>query len=226
MWQFLFDLDGTILDTTELILQSFTHTFETGLGESVSREELLVHFGRPLAEQFRIMRSGLSDHEIERLVGIYREHNESAHDALVTIVPGADVALKRLKAEGFSLGIVTSKRLNMTLQGLKGAHLDDLFDVIVHMDSTARHKPHPEPVEYALELMGGTPAEAAYVGDSPYDMASGHAAGVRTVGLIYNTFREPELKEAGADVVVQDWSQVVETLLGWARKSEGNLTER
>ncbi|WP_338055106.1 HAD-IA family hydrolase [Sulfobacillus harzensis] len=220
MWQFLFDFDGTILDTTDLILKSFAHTFETGLGESISREELLVHFGRPLAEQFRIMRPALSDAEIERLVAIYREHNEITHDELVSIVPGADAGLRRLKALGFPLGIVTSKRLNMTEQGLKGAGLFDLFDVIVHMDSTPNHKPHPEPVQHALKIMGGAPERAAYVGDSPYDMAAGRAAGVRTLGLIYNTFSEPVLREAGADVIAHDWEQVVETLLGWAKSNQ------
>ena len=216
MWQFLFDLDGTILDTTELILNSFVHAFREGLGETVTEDELMVHFGRPLLTQFRVMRPHLEDAEIDRLVNIYRQHNETEHDRFVTVVPGADEGLRTLHAKGFPLGIVTSKRLNLTEHGLRLFGLLDLFQVVVHMDSTPRHKPHPEPVQHALSLMGGTPEQAAYVGDSPYDMTSGKEAGVHTVGLVYNTFTESVLREAGADVTVRGWPEIVETLLTWA----------
>lgn len=216
MWQFLFDLDGTILDTTELILNSFVHAFREGLGETVTEDELMVHFGRPLITQFQVMRPNLSDADIHRLVEIYRQHNETEHDRFVTVVPGADQGLRTLHAKGFPLGIVTSKRLTLTEHGLRQFGLLDLFQVVVHMDSTPRHKPHPEPVQHALSLMGGQPDQAAYVGDSPYDMTSGKQAGVRTVGLIYNTFTDPVLQEAGADVTARSWPEIVETLLGWA----------
>lgn len=216
LWQFLFDLDGTILDTTELILESFTYAFQEGLGEPVTREELLVHFGRPLVEQFRIMRPALPQVQIDRLTDLYREHNHAEHDRFTTVVPGAEEGLRALARAGYPLGIVTSKRHGMTMHGLERFGLESLFRVVVHMDSTAKHKPHPEPVQHAMQLMGGTPERAAYVGDSPYDMASGRAAGVRTVGLIYNTFTESVLRDAGAERVVHSWPEVVGTLMGWA----------
>jgi len=218
LWHFLFDLDGTILDTTELIMTSFIHTFHEGLGEDVTREELMVHFGRPLEEQFETMRPQLSEDAIARLVNIYREHNEFEHDRFVSVVPGADRGLRTLAEAGFPLGIVTSKRLALTVQGLKQFGLYELFQVVVHSDSTKNHKPHPEPVEHAMALMGGKPGEAAYVGDSPYDMAAGRAAGVRTLGLVYNTFSEATLREAGADRIVQGWPDIVDTLLDWANR--------
>ena len=213
MWHFLFDLDGTILDTTELILKSFVYAFREGLGETVSTEELMVHFGRPLEEQFRVMRPQLSGSEIDRLVNIYRQHNEMEHDRWVCVVPGADTGLRNLHDAGFPLGIVTSKRLNMTIHGLKLFSLDSLFQVIVHMDSTVNHKPHPEPVLHALELMGGVPQKAVYMGDSPYDMMSGHDAEVKTVGFVYNTFTCEVLKHAGADRVVSTWRDASDILL-------------
>ena len=216
MWQFLFDLDGTILDTTELILNSFVHAFREGLGETVTEDELMVHFGRPLETQFRVMRPRLEDADIHRLVQIYRQHNETEHDRFVAVVPGADKGLRALYDKGFPLGIVTSKRLDLTEHGLRQFGLLDLFQVVVHMDSTPRHKPHPEPVQHALSLMGGRPEQAAYVGDSPYDMTSGKEAGVRTLGLIYNTFTDAVLRETGADVTIHRWSEIVETWLGWA----------
>lgn len=216
MWQFLFDLDGTILDTTNLILQSFVHAFAEGLGQVVTHEELMVHFGRPLEAQFRIMCSDLPGDEINRLISIYREHNEAQHDAWVSLVPGAGEGLRELAHQGYALGIVTSKRLDLTVHGLQLFGLDELFEVIVHADSTTQHKPHPEPVQRALELMKGDPDRAAYIGDSPYDMAAGCGAGLHTVGLVHNTFSADVLRQAGAEVVVSRWSEVVQTLTGWA----------
>lgn len=222
MWTFLFDLDGTILDTTDLIVQSFVHAFEAGLGQQVGHDELMVHFGRPLQEQFRIMRPELPPQEIDRLVNIYIEHNHAQHDLRIDVVPGADVGLKSLKEQGFRLGIVTSKRQELTVRGLSLFQLEGLFDVVVHMDSTKHHKPHPEPVEHAMTLLGAEPGRTAYVGDSPYDMASGKAAGVRTLGLVHNTFSEAVLREAGAEDVVFGWAAIVETLTRWVAGYEKN----
>lgn len=216
VWTFLFDLDGTILDTTDLIMKSFIHTFQEELQETVSREELMLHFGRPLEDQFRIMRPTASDEMVGRLVRVYREHNEVFHDQLVTVVPGAAEGLQTLFNAGHPLGIVTSKRYDLTAHGLRQFGLLDLFQVIVHSDSTEHHKPHPEPVEHALHLMGKEPRYAAYVGDSPYDMRAGREAGTRPLGLVYNTFSEAALREAGAADVVDSWPRIVETLLSWA----------
>ncbi len=216
MWQMLFDLDGTILDTTDLILKSFVHTFNEGLHRTVTHEELVMHFGRPLAAQFQLMCPDLPDPEIERLVAIYREHNERLHDQWARVVPGADRGLRALHARGFPLGIVTSKREDLTLHGLELFGLHELFHVIVHAESTTRHKPHPEPVELARKLLGGSAEETAYVGDSPYDMMAGRSSGVHTLGLVHNTFSIDVLQEAGAEAVVFDWGDVTKTLTGWA----------
>lgn len=216
MWQMLFDLDGTILDTTDLIVKSFVHAFNEGLQRTVTHGELVRHFGRPLAVQFQLMCPELPESEIERLVTIYRQHNEEQHDQWVRVVPGADRGLRALHAHGFPLGIVTSKREDLTLHGLELFGLRDLFQVIVHAESTTRHKPHPEPVELALKRLGAKPEETAYVGDSPYDMMAGRSSGVHTLGLVHNTFAIDVLKEAGAQAVVFDWTDVVKTLTGWA----------
>jgi pyrophosphatase PpaX len=220
LWCFLFDLDGTILDTTELIFQSFEHAFREGLGQTVTREELLVHFGRPLIEQFHTMCPHLHDSERQHLVDLYLAHNESLHDDYISVVPGAPDGLQRLYEAGYPLGIVTSKRKNLTVHGLQLFGLDKLFDVIVHMDSTVRHKPDPDPVLHALNLIGGLPVSSAYVGDSPYDVMAGRAAGVRTVGFVYNTFSAPMLRQAGADTIATSWPQIVEVLTEWAGQEE------
>ncbi len=224
MWRFLFDLDGTILDTTDLIVQSFLYTFARGLGEVVTREDVIEHFGRPLTEQLQTLRPGLPEKEVARLAEMFHQHDRAQHDRLVALVPGADEGLALLAEKGYKMGVVTSKRLDLTLQGLKLFNLDQFFEVIVHKDSTTHHKPHAEPVRHALTLMGADPSRTAYVGDSPYDMQSGHAAGVRTLGLVYNTFTQEQLRTAGADRVVNSWPEVVEVLTQWSSSVEADAT--
>ncbi len=203
----LCDLDGTILDTTELILASFRHAFASR-GEVVPDTLLLEHFGRPLAESFRRLRPGWSDDEVRQMVGRYLDHNHQEHDGGVSLVPGADGALHTLRSLGYRLAIVTSKREAMADHGLTLFGLRALFEVLVHADSTALSKPDPAPVQYALRQMDVPPQRAVMVGDSPYDMMAAQRAGCHTVGLVHNTFSASDLLGAGAERVVSRWDEI------------------
>ena len=207
----LCDLDGTILDTMELILLSFHYAFEVGLGQTVSDDELLLYFGQTLDDQFRQMRPDLSSSEIERLVEIYRTHNHLEHDRHIDLIPGADHALKILHHAGYPLGLVTSKRLDMAQHGLEMFDLWAYFSVVVHHDSTTQHKPRPDPILEALRMFSADPHTAVYVGDSPYDMQAAKSAGCQALGLAYNTFTVDDLVKAGADRVCTTW----EAALHW-----------
>jgi pyrophosphatase PpaX len=216
----LFDLDGTILDTTDLIVESFIYTFAEGLGQTVTRAEVMPYFGRSLDEQFYVMRPDLSAAEVSRLVGLYRRHNHAHHDGMVTVMPGAAAVLQTLAAEHVPMGIVTSKRLDMTRQGLDLYHLWPLFACVVHHDSTVQHKPAPDPVLRALEEMGASAPHSWYIGDSPYDMQSAKAAGCHAVGFCYNTFAAQELVDAGAEHLVRSWQELY---AWWGSRSEPTL---
>ena len=88
-----------------------------------------------------------------------------------------------MKSEGRRLGVVSAK-LRPTVEGVfESAGMRDLFDVVVGSDDTERHKPEPEPVLKALELLAARPGDAAYVGDSPFDVAAARAAGVYAVAV-------------------------------------------
>lgn len=209
----LCDLDGTLVDTMDLILASFHYAFETGLGELVTDQELLVYFGQTLEDQFGRMRPHLTAPEIARMVAIYREHNHREHDARVFLVPGADRALEKLRNEGYDLGIVTSKRLDMAQHGLELFDLWQHFSVVVHEGSTSQHKPHPAPILRALELWQTSSEHVVYVGDSPYDMMAAKAAGCTALGLAYNTFPSEDLRQAGADSVHTTWESAVNWIM-------------
>ncbi len=205
----LCDLDGTILDTMELILASYHYAFLEGLGQTVTDAELMPYFGQTLDDQFAQMRPDLSDSEIERLVDIYRNHNHKEHDSHISIIPGADVALHKLYAMGYPLGIATSKRLDMARHGLELFGLWSYFSVVVHHDSTHLHKPHPDPLLAAIKDWGVDGSEVVYIGDSPYDMKAAKSAGCQALGLAYNTFTVNDLKQAGADTVHTTWDSAL-----------------
>lgn len=208
----LFDFDGTLVDTTEMILQSMRHATSSVLGrDDFSREELLANVGQPLPRQMELFDAG----KAELLLEAYRAHHEEHHDALIAEFPGVDEALSRLRAAGARIVVVTSKRrrsVEMALEMFPG--LDLVVDRFVTMEDTERHKPHPEPLLKGLELMGGVPKdEAVYVGDSPFDVQAAKAAGLRSVAVSWGAFSEDSLREAEPDHLVPDIDSVVDLLL-------------
>ena len=208
----LFDFDGTLVDTTEMIFQSMRHATSSVLGrDDFSREELLANVGQPLPRQMEI----LDAEKAELLLEAYRAHHEEHHDALIAEFPGVDEALYRLRAAGVRVVVVTSKRrrsVEMALEKFPG--LDLVVDLFVTMEDTREHKPHPEPLLKGLELAGDVPREkAVYVGDSPFDVQAAKAAGLTSVAVSWGAFSEDTLREADPDHLVPDIDAAVDLLL-------------
>jgi pyrophosphatase PpaX len=135
-------------------------------------------------------------------VRVYREHNEPLHEGLELFV-GMEELLAELHEQGRRLGIVTAKRRGTVQRAFDALGIERFFDAVVTTESTRRGKPDPEPVLRALELLGSTPSDAAFVGDSPFDMGAGKAAGVFTVGVSWGGIHSDHLLvEAGADLIV------------------------
>jgi pyrophosphatase PpaX len=207
----LFDFDGTLVDTTDLIYQSMRHATGEVLGREISRDVLMANVGQPLPRQMEL----LSAEHAEALLDSYRLHNEENHDALIKEFPGVEESLARLKAAGVRVGVVTSKRrfsVDMALKNFPG--LGDVVDQWVTMEDTTEHKPRPEPLLKGLELLGNVPREqAAYVGDSPFDVAAAKAAAVESVAVSWGAFSEDALRAAEPDHLAPDLDAAVDVLL-------------
>ena len=207
----LFDFDGTLVDTTDLIYQSMRHATGEVLGREISRDVLMANVGQPLPRQMEL----LSAEHAEALLDSYRLHNEENHDALIREFPGVEESLARLKAAGVRVGVVTSKRrfsVEMALKTFPG--LGEVVDTWVTMEDTTEHKPRPEPLLKGLELLGNVPREqAAYVGDSPFDVTAAKAAGVESVAVSWGAFSEDALRVAEPDQLVPDLDAAVDVLL-------------
>ncbi|HEV8044266.1 MAG TPA: HAD hydrolase-like protein [Rubrobacter sp.] len=208
----LFDFDGTLVDTTEMIHQSMRHATSSVLGrDHIPRETLLANVGQPLPRQMEI----IDAEKAELLLEAYRSHHEEHHDALIGEFPGVEESLSRLRSAGIKVAVVTSKRrlsVEMALKNFPG--LRNVVDRFVTLEDTTQHKPHPEPLLRGLDLLGGVPKErAAYVGDSPFDVQAAKAAGLTSVAVSWGAFPEDRLREAEPDHLVPDIDAAVDVLL-------------
>jgi len=193
----LFDLDGTLIDSIELIRRSYEHTLRVHFDRALTPEDWLAGLGRPLRWQFA--HYSQDPREVEAMIATYRAYNHEHHDAMVTAFPGAVDAVRALKDEGVALAIVTSKLNAGARRGLAIAGFQGLFDTIVGADDVQVHKPDPAPVIAALALLGRPAETAVMVGDSPHDLASGRAAGARTAAVAWGPFEREELERTRPD---------------------------
>jgi pyrophosphatase PpaX len=193
----LFDLDGTLIDSVRLILDSYHHTLAAHGLPPRSDEEWLRGVGTPLSVQL----AEWSDDRgtLEALIATYREYNLAHHDRMVTVYPGVVTSVEAIRAAGRRTGLVTSKNRQGALRGLTLAKLERMMDVLVCADEVTNPKPHPEPVEKAVGLLGADPRTTVYVGDSIHDMVSGRAAGVRTAAALWGPFGRAHLEGATPD---------------------------
>ena len=188
----LFDLDGTVIDSGAIILASMKHAAETVLGAAPSDRELMATVGGPgLEAQMRT----LDPDRVEELVRVYRAHNEPLHEELECCA-GMDDVLVRLADQGHRLGIVTAKRRETVELAFDRVPLGHLFEVVVGGDETTRHKPDPEPLLLALQRLGADAEDAAYVGDSPFDIRAAKAGGLHAIGVTWGKIHAREQIES------------------------------
>lgn len=187
----LFDLDGTLIDSIELILESARHAFADRDGYAPTDAEWLTGIGIPLTAMFR--RYARDDADVDALIARYREYQLEHHDRLVRRYDSVAETVAVLRRRGHPMAIVTSKAVWLARRGLETVGLGDAFSVIVGCDSCTRHKPDPEPVLLALDQLGCAPDCAVFVGDSVYDVHAGNAAGVTTVAALWGPFSREDL---------------------------------
>lgn len=211
----LFDLDGTILDTNELIIRSFIESLQGVAPEGFGRDHIIPSMGEPLTDQMKRF-SGLED--VTDLVAAYREVNLRLHDDYVKSFDYVNEVIARLHGQGIQIGVVTTKMRLTTERGLKFVGLYDYVDAIVTIDDVVNPKPHAEPVSKAIELLGADPATTLMVGDSVVDIESAIAAGAIAVGVAWSLKGEQRLMDAGAHHVINDMRDLY-TFVGLERET-------
>ncbi len=176
----LFDFDGTIMDTNDIILRSWRHLFKEIRGEDPDESMLLATFGEPLE---LTMRNFFGDDEaaLKRNIAVYRNFQEESFEKDIKLFPGIYDVLIKLRGMGYRTALVTSRLSHTTRIGIEKFKLNMLFDTVVTADDCRSHKPDPEPVNIALERLGLLPEQAVMVGDTRVDIECAYRAGVGSV---------------------------------------------
>lgn len=204
----LFDLDGTLINTNHLVVASFKHTVREHLNRDIAEQELYRHFGEPLID---IMRQ-LCPEQAEEMVKTYREFNLINHDELTDPFPGAAETLVNLERRGLRMGVVTSKIRHMAERGLRLFGLDRWMDVLVGFEDTKQHKPHPEPINAALDRLNFRPGEVLMVGDSPFDLECARNAGVLSAAVKWSVHPPEKLLTYKPDIILNSFHELPEII--------------
>lgn len=210
----LFDLDGTLIDSIGLILNSARYAFAKLDRDCPPDEEWLAGVGIPLFTMFG--RYARSQADCAALIAAYREYQLANHDRLVRCYDGVVDAVRHLHAHGHELGIVTSKSEALAMRGLAHVGLARYMDTVVGCDSSVRHKPDPEPVWIALRRLDCAPSDAIFVGDSVHDIIAGNTAGVRTIAVLWGAGGRGALEPGAPDVYLERTCELVGAVERWS----------
>lgn len=202
----LFDLDGTLINTNDLIIESFLHTLNHYYPGKYEKEDVLPFMGPTLTETF----SSMDPEKTEEMITVYRKFNHEQHDLLVKEFDTVYETVRTLKENGFKLGIVTTKILDTTRMGLDLTNLGQFFEVVVTMDDVTHAKPDPEPVLLALEKLGSLPEESIMIGDNHHDIDAGKNAGTLTAGVAWSAKGAEHLMGYKPDYMLNRMSDLLE----------------
>jgi pyrophosphatase PpaX len=200
----LFDLDGTLINTNNLIVKTFQFVLKERLKLDVKREELVKYFGEPLRDTM----NRYYPQNPDLLVQAYKEHNVKIHDKLAEKFEGVEEGLFQLKELGYKIAVVTSKKRITAERGLKLFNLYDIMDAIVTPEDTQKHKPNPEPVLKACDLLKVNSEEAIMVGDSHNDILSGKNAKCLTCLVKYTAVPLNGLLKHNPDYVIDSITDI------------------
>lgn len=200
----LFDVDGTLIDTAELIADSLEYACHRHLGRTHSRETYYALIGKPAIVQMEILGGDRAPEMMDTAVAYYEEHFEEERP-----FPGALDTLAQLHEVGIRLALVTSKTRHELNPTLERVPLNRYAFVVVTADQTTRPKPFPDPVYLALQTLQIGAEHVLFIGDSPYDLQSGRAAGVRTGAALWGPHPRATLEAEQPDYVFQRFREIL-----------------
>lgn len=215
----LFDFDGTLADTVDLIVASYRHALAEVLDAEVPERELRSWIGRPLRSAVAEAFPDQAD-RVEEVVRVYREWNLDHHDEMIREFSGVQALVADLEAAGARLGVVTAKIAHTADLGLRATGLHLHIPVLAGAEATDRHKPDPDPLLHACRVLGVDPSECVYVGDSVYDLQAARAAAMPAIGVTWGAGRGEELLAEGPWAVVEHVAELRALLLPQDREAQ------
>jgi len=196
----LFDYDGTIVDSNQIIIDSWQCVAKNMLGHEMSLDLVFSTFGKPLEDGYKVIAKATgipqTEENYKKMNAFYKGYQATTIKSQFPLFPGMGELIKDLHRAGIKLGIVTSRMEDSLIEGLKYYGLYDCFDFLVSKDKTQIHKPDPFPATLCCEQLGIEPNEAIMVGDSIYDIACGNNAGCDSIFVIWSQcFKEKDVED-------------------------------
>ncbi len=176
---FLFDFDGTLLDSNHHVIHCFQQAFREVRGIELPEKTITATFGIPLAQAL----VDLDPEHADELLHVYRKHSDAIGLSLLKEIEGARDTLQALHDAGCINAIVTSKKEENARTQMAHIGISDLIDILVGPEKTTAHKPDPAPVLYTLDALGVSADDCLMIGDSPNDILCGKNAHVDTAGV-------------------------------------------
>lgn len=211
----LFDLDGTLVDSNELIIETFRQTITQFYPDKVlSRSQLIDLVGPPLRETFEQYTH--DSFLIQEMISTYRSIYKKLEFDYITLYPNVIKTLSDLKHKGYNLGIVTTKFLESAYPSIKYFNIDQYFDVIIGLDDVQKHKPDPEPIHKALEKLQYQ--EVVMVGDNSSDIMAGVNAGTLTCGVTWSMKFE-QIKDLNPTFWISDYNELVNKIESYNKEA-------
>ncbi|PKM38808.1 MAG: haloacid dehalogenase [Firmicutes bacterium HGW-Firmicutes-8] len=204
----LFDLDGTLVNSVPLIRKAFKNVFSE-MGIQWTEDNMRHLASLPLKENAK----SYAENRQQQFLTSYMNHYISEHNNLMKMFPSTKEMLELLKSHGCRLGIVTSKTRLGTMACVNFLGITDLIDVIITDDDAAHHKPHPEPLIKALELLSAAAASTIYIGDSPLDIIAAKSAGIQAAYVIWGVGNSEDIHQHKPDYILENWDQLIELVM-------------
>lgn len=205
---YLFDFDGTLVDSVPLIIESYRFATSKELGMVYPDEAYKAVIGLRLPLACRRLVG--DDAKADRVMAAYIDHNMLIHDEKLRAFAGVEAVLEELQVRGRQLAVVTSKRREHTIRGLRVCKLERFFDVLVSADDVKQGKPDPECVHKALTQLQKEPASAVMIGDSEHDVTAGRLAGTKTAYVTWGAGGPDSEAKAQADQVCHEVRELLE----------------
>ncbi|VEU79575.1 HAD family hydrolase [Haploplasma axanthum] len=205
---FLFDLDGTLINSPEIIMEGYVEALRVhNPNHIITEDEKTEILGFTLIKAFE--RHAKNEEHYNSLVDTFKTYTNELSLKMLNAYENAKSVIQYLRSKGYCVGIVTSKSFETVHENLSHVGLEDLFDVIVTSNDTVLHKPNPEPLLYALEKLNKPAKNAIYIGDHENDIKAGKNAYMKT-GLVGFTYRLKEAMNEKPDYVFNNLNNIKE----------------
>ncbi|MCH5240525.1 MAG: HAD family hydrolase [Muribaculaceae bacterium] len=208
----IFDFDGTLADTSKLIVATMQKSIEELGLPTRTEDEIKATIGIRLEEIPSYLWPDI-DGLGEKVAAVYRRNFELLKDKIsVELFHGVKETLQNLSDKGIKMAIATSRSLHSVEQLSEQLGIRKYFDYLLGGDSVCQGKPNPESIYKILNSIGGEAEKSMMIGDMSVDIMMGKNAGTKTCGVTYGNGKSTELKKAGADFIINSFLELPGTL--------------